>query len=337
MKKNESDIRPIIVNYLDGSATKEDKRTLLEWLKLSETNRKLFHDVSDIWRKSDESVDDSAKVADIMSRLKNNHFEQKFKKPEKEVVKRHNLIKWYRIAAAVVFFCLIGTGAYWLGVNNGEKEHSTVNRLITAKGSKGMFHLPDGSIVWLNSESSLTYSADFSGKNRVVNLVGCALFDVVHDESRPFIVNTGNTSIRVLGTCFNVDNYSNMKDLRVALLRGKIQIFNNQSHSTILNPDELYEYNTKSGLSSVSKVNACLYANWINKRLVFDNDCLRDILISFEGWYQTDIECPEELAENVRMSLTVRQENITEILDAMCAIAPIKYIVSNNKIKVIKN
>ena len=125
--------------------------------------------------------------------------------------------RWMVIASAL--FLLIGI-SYRVGYQ--QANHILVQKeLITAKGSKGLFTLHDGSIVWLNSESKFVYPEAFSGDERRVQLEGEAYFEVQEDKSKPFIVQAGAINIEVLGTHFNVDSYTSGETIYTALLLEK--------------------------------------------------------------------------------------------------------------------
>lgn len=112
-------------------------------------------------------------------------------------------------------------------LNRGEhhkKASPAFSEIATKKGSKSNIKLPDGTQVWLNADSKLTYNGNFSGLTREVTLSGEAYFDVAHDSLHPFIIHTGKANIRVLGTAFNVRNYPQDKSLEATLMRGKIEI-----------------------------------------------------------------------------------------------------------------
>ena len=321
-----TDINFIIIRYLDGSASLEEKRQLLQWLKESEKNRSDFTDTRDLWLSCNASADNELEVDIALDRLKMrimNEHERIGKKT------RRSFIRWYQ--AAAVLLVLFGL-YFWLSIEQTEPKLMVQNQLITAKGSKGKFTLPDGTVVWLNSESRLVYPDQFADGKRTVNLVGGAYFEVVKDEKKPFIVKAGDVDVEVLGTSFNISSYPFKDNIETALLSGSVKISGPSVRKEIyLKPNEVFEYKRDLHAVSVKSANASLYADWIKDRLVFDNRPLSDILISMEGWYNMDIVCPEKFAESTYMSFTIRQEDIDEILRAMSFIIPISYQIKNGK------
>lgn len=326
MENFTTDINFIIIRYLDGSASLEEKRQLLQWLKESEKNRSDFTDTRDLWLSCNASADNELEVDIVLDRLKMrimNEHERIGKKT------RRSFIRWYQ--AAAVLLVLFGL-YFWLSIEQTEPKLMVQNQLITAKGSKGKFTLPDGTVVWLNSESRLVYPDQFADGKRTVNLVGGAYFEVVKDEKKPFIVKAGDVDVEVLGTSFNISSYPFKDNIETALLSGSVKISGPSVRKEIyLKPNEVFEYKRDLHAVSVKSANASLYADWIKDRLVFDNRPLSDILISMEGWYNMDIVCPEKFAESTYMSFTIRQEDIDEILRAMSFIIPISYQIKNGK------
>ncbi len=320
----------IIIRYLDGSASLEEKVQLLHWLKESEENRCDFTDTRDLWLSSEVAGSNELEVDIALDRLKSRILREHKQIGRKT---RRPFTRWHQVAA--VLLVLIGV-YYWLFFEQAETKFIVQTQLITAKGSKGRFTLPDGTVVWLNSESRLVYPDQFADGTRTVNLVGGAYFEVVKEEKRPFIVKAGDIDAEVLGTSFNISSYPFMDDIETALLNGSVKISGHSLREPVyLRPNEVFEYKKENHSSSVKTANASLYADWIKDRLTFDNRPLSDILISMRGWYNTEIECPEEFAESTYMSFTIRQENIDEILRAMSFIIPIKHQIKKDKIIII--
>ena len=211
MENFTTDINFIIIRYLDGSASLEEKRQLLQWLKESEKNRSDFTDTRDLWLSCNASADNELEVDIALDRLKMRIMNEHERIGKKN---RRSFIRWYQ--AAAVLLVLFGL-YFWLSIEQTEPKLMVQNQLITAKGSKGKFTLPDGTVVWLNSESRLVYPDQFADGKRTVNLVGGAYFEVVKDEKKPFIVKAGDVDVEVLGTSFNISSYPFKDNIETAL------------------------------------------------------------------------------------------------------------------------
>jgi transmembrane sensor len=171
----------------------------------------------------------------------------------------------------------------------GEKNNQLkYNTLSNPRGSKVInMLLADGSKVWLNAGSSLTYPVSFYTKERKVAVTGEAYFEVFHDASRPFIVSNGSMNIRVLGTHFNVNAFEDKdKDIKVTLLQGLVEI-NNGKTSDLLKPGEQASVNEEIKVESdvdLDKVMA-----WKNGFFGFDNATLHEVLKEISRWYDVEV------------------------------------------------
>lgn len=331
MTNKTTDINEIIIRYLNASATQEEKVYLLQWLKESENNRSDFVETRDLWLACDVVSDNELEVEIALEKFKSRILSES---KRISVLRERSTIFYKQVAAACLL--LIGIGSWFaLRSHFGTQALMVKNQLITADGSKGRFELPDGTIVWLNGNSSLTYLDSFTDGKRDVTLNGEAYFEVTKNKNSPFSIQLGDLAIQVLGTKFNVSNYGTDREIKTALLSGSIKITGTAlNKEVILKPDQLFTYSKQSNKGSVDSVEAQLYANWIKDKLIFDHEKLSDILICLEGWYGVTFNCNKSFAETTRMSFTVRGESIDEILSAMEMIVPIKYDKKGNEVTI---
>lgn len=145
---------------------------------------------------------------------------------------RSLLIRVAGIAAAIA---LIGGFSLSYLFNGGDNWVASrfENVVMAPSGQKSQLLLPDGTEVWLNSGSRLSYSYEFNTLDRVVNLEGEAFFDVKKDQQHPFVVKTGMVEVKVHGTSFNVQAYTDEEDIRVALLHGKVSLLSAASQGLL--------------------------------------------------------------------------------------------------------
>lgn len=190
-----------------------------------------------------------------------------------------------------------------------------VNTLSTVRGQQYRVVLPDGSKVWLNSASSITYPTSFSGmQNRAVKLIGEAYFEVAKDRSRPFIVKTGKQEVEVLGTHFNVNSYNDEKATRTTLLEGSVKVTNEKGQS-LLKPGQ--QAAVSGGSLVISKVNTHESVAWKNGDFMFDNERFDSILRQLSRWYNVDIT-GSGTDKDLRFSGTIsRSKPISTVLRAL--------------------
>lgn len=171
------------------------------------------------------------------------------------------------------------------------------NTLSTAKGETYQLRLPDGSKVWLNAASSISYSPTLTaGGQRSIKLNGEAYFEVAKDKANPFIVTTNGQEVRVLGTHFNINAYGDEKEVKTTLLEGQVRVVRlnaRQTLSTVAKTVILLP-NQQSILSSTGQlrlvdVDASLAIAWMQGKFKFDNASLEDVLREMSRWYNVQI------------------------------------------------
>lgn len=337
MEGNTNDTNEIIIRYLDGSASLEEKRRLLCWLKQSDQNRDDFSMTRDLWLACNAATGNELEVDIALEKLRGRILHEQCRMEQQAHRGRWHLHARRWVQAAAILLLLLSIGyAISNRRENGISQTVIRNQLITAEGSKGRFTLPDGSVVWLNAQTKLTYPDPFQSDKRQVMLEGEAYFEVAKEQERPFIVQAGEIEIEVLGTCFDISSYSSSDLIKAVLLSGSIKVSGKTIGEPIyMKPNDLFKYRRSDQVASVEQTHANFHADWIKDKLVFDNDCLSDILTSMEGLYHVAIECPQSFAQSTRLSFTIRQESIEEVMAAISQIIPIRYEIKDKKIDII--
>ncbi|WP_205510966.1 FecR family protein [Longitalea arenae] len=179
-------------------------------------------------------------------------------------------------------------------------DHSpmTFNTLTTPRGGQYQLTLPDGSKVWLNAASSITYPTSFASNERVVTVTGEVYFEVAKQATRPFIVKKGSTSVTVLGTHFNVNAYEDEVNLKVTLLEGSVKvnsaIDNGQSamdprFAAILKPGQQAIVSAHSPLTIDHSPNVDKVMAWKNGIFNFHKASLQEVMRQLSRWYNVDV------------------------------------------------
>lgn len=256
--------------------------------------------------------------------------------PEKDGRKpfRSKALKYCIAAAAAAAIFL--TGAATSELVTGKRQETV---LMASSENISSYTLPDGSKVWLNKNSWLTYNQRFGKRTRQVALKGEGYFEVNRDERRPFIVKMQNDlDIKVLGTTFNACNYPSLNKAEVILRSGSVQVSDNgRNEHVILKPNQKFTWN--EGTAEISSVNAMNCCRWFEHRLVFDNVKLKDILENLSHKYQTEISLNVGNLADKHMSMTIRDESVEDILDILTTLLPIRWryqgaeIIIENKTK----
>lgn len=262
------------------------------------------------------------------------HEEAEAPRLEKRKIFRSKALKYCIAAAAAAAIFL--TGAATSELVTGKRQETV---LMASSENISSYTLPDGSKVWLNKNSWLTYNQRFGKRTRQVALKGEGYFEVNRDERRPFIVKMqNNLDIKVLGTTFNACNYPSLNKAEVILRSGSVQVSDNgRNEYVILKPNQKFTWN--EGTAEISSVNAMNCCRWFEHRLVFDNVKLKDILENLSHKYQTEISLNVGNLADKHMSMTIRDESVEDILDILTTLLPIRWryqgaeIIIENKTK----
>ncbi len=228
-----------------------------------------------------------------------------------------------------------GELAYTKG-NENKKYIRVKNKIEIPHGGEYVITLGDGTKVWLNSESILEYFVPFDPAKREITLSGEAYLEVAKDTTRPFIVNTKEMNIRVLGTHFNVSTYKDESPVKTTLVEGSVQIIPSHGSfsSLVLKPGEQASLD-ENGLR-VEKVNTDLYTSWIQGYFVFENEPLSVIFQKLSRWYDIQVMFTGHDAEKELFSGKLpRFENFQVILDMICKVSKAEVEMEGKIVRVI--
>jgi transmembrane sensor len=258
--------------------------------------------------------------------------------------------------AAIVLFILffIRTDSK----DNLPAPKTAANTVSTRPGSKSKIELPDGTQVWLNADSKLEYSGDFSGRLREVKLSGEAYFDVVKDKSRPFIIHTSTVQIKVLGTAFNVRSYPSGKTTETALIRGSVEVtLNGQpDKKVILKPNEKVvidnasaEMNTTANPKKTKEKETMLVSAvhldkkdqevyetmWVKNKLAFDETPFDDMIAEIERWYNVSIIVKNKALSAGTYTVTFENKTLDEVLEGLQFSAHFQYQLKDGVVTIL--
>lgn len=171
-----------------------------------------------------------------------------------------------------------------------ESDEPLRHTLRTPRGGEYSLELPDGTRIWLNSETELSYTVGTHSDTREVTLSGEAYFEVAHDPSRPFFVNSTTIKVHATGTAFNVSAYADEPEVHVTLVEGGVNIEDQTQVLASLTPNEQFSMDTASGKYSVRTVNPEVANAWKDGYFYFDDEPLGSIIRKLQRWYDVKIE-----------------------------------------------
>jgi len=206
-------------------------------------------------------------------------------------------------------------------------EQVTYHQVKSAPGTVTRLELPDKSIAWLNSGSTLTYPSVFNDKERIVKLSGEGYFEVESDEEHPFYVTVDDDlKFMAYGTAFNINAYADESYVEAFLERGKIDVISLKKTIT-LEPEKQALFDKKENRITVSTANPDEKTGWKDGRLVFRNTPLPDVLKKLSKRYNVDIELHKKGNEEYKYYATFTTETIEQILNYLRFTAPIEWSV----------
>lgn len=217
----------------------------------------------------------------------------------------------------------------------GPYDKNQYNTIETPKGGRYQVRLPDGSNVWLNAASKLTFPSSFiTLKSRMVELSGEAYFEIAKDKEHPFIVKTYNQVVEVFGTQFNINSYVDEPNVKTTLLEGSIKVSENKGIDKILKPGQQSTI-TSSGLK-VENVDIDLAVAWKNNQFVFESDDIQYIMRMIARWYNVEVEYVGAIPKNKFGGAVSRFENVSEVLKSLESTGRVKFKIEGRRILVSK-
>lgn len=266
---------------------------------------------------------------------------------------------WWRYAAVAAAIAAL-VWVLWPArmAQPGAGSTLPTNEITTRKGSKSKVLLPDGTTVWLNAGSRLTYADTYGKQDRTVTLSGEAYFDVKHNPSLPFELHTSHLHITVLGTVFNVKAYPEESTTETSLLKGRIEVEvkDRPGDKIILAPNQklLVEKNDSkpasasindtnpeplivlSRLKPIPTVGVVAETAWLENQLVFSNEAFEVLALKMERWYNVSIAIEDSSLLGRRFTGSFENENVDEALTALSIAHGFAYQRQGTSIRIFK-
>jgi len=319
------DIDKIIFLHLSGEANLEEIQELRNWLNSGPQNKAEFENIAGFWKSSKIDFQAENKDEAFLSLLERiNRSQNEVKELNHPYLSRKFNGRWksfIKVAAAVALM-VSSIIAIELGINAKENditvpEKATVNKK-NPLGQKSTIKLPDGSTVWLNAGSSISYPEKFDSSERRIDLKGEAFFDVKRDENRPFVVKVGDINVSVLGTRFNVRAFPEEVVANVSLVSGKVKVdrygSDSQHESFFLDPGEEISYNEKSGEIVKQKFDIEDVTAWKDGIFILRDDSFASFVQKLERWYGVEVKVEGKPTDNFIVTGEFLNENMENVL-----------------------
>lgn len=280
------------------------------------------------------------------------------------LLEEHPKRKVYRYMwMAAAGLLLLTAAAWWLFLLPQENQHkvlagrSAANEVSTRNGSRTRIQLPDGTHVWLNAGSKLSYDKNFGNGLREVTLTGEAFFDVEKDAEAPFIIHTAKIDVKVLGTTFNIKSYPNDRTTEATLIGGvieaslrdrpdekirlrpseKIVVINETSSFEHLPAGKTARQRAEAPILSVQRLtyykpesDIIVETSWIDNKLVFREESFAELALQMERWYGVTIQFRNKAIKELRFTGIFESETIQQALNALKMTAAFNYNIQGN-------
>lgn len=336
MEEENKHIDELIADYLTEGLDKNALDELKTWIAASAENQQYFIRQREIWFSAVSR--EAASVYDKDKAFENFRNRVESQKEIQSTSRRgFSLSALWRYAAVVAIIIAVGCISYWQGEVNVKDTFADIS-VEAPLGSKTKLYLPDGTLVWLNAGSRMTYSQGFGVDNRKVELEGEGYFEVKRNEKIPFFVKTKDLQLQVLGTKFNFRDYPEDHEVVVSLLEGKVGLNNllREEKEAVLSPDERAVLNKANGLLTVESVTASNASQWTDGYLFFDEELLPDIAKELERSYNVKIHIANDSLKTFRFygNFVRREQNIQEVLEALASTEKMQYKIEERNITI---
>ena len=346
-----------ILRFLSGESSEQEIQQMQDWLQESEGNRQLFALHKRKWlnaRKLAEYDADRIKQGKEKVDLKINN-----KELQRNLKRANRRIQMLAYAASTALLLGIASVLFLSHKGTPVKQTAALTdvKIEVPYGSKSLMTLPDGSKVWMNAGSKLSYPADFGLSSRTIYLTGEAYFDVAKMEEIPFFVNTDVIKIKVYGTAFNIKAYSDDQLVETTLDHGAITIIRHDAPDREISvaPNQKIsirretQKTTGSSTPTVATTQSSkplesldvqevrdteVITAWKDNRLVFDQEPLWSVAKKLERRYNVQFRFSSEKIKSIRYTAAIKEMPIDQVLEAisLTSPSPIQYIIKGSEI-----
>jgi transmembrane sensor len=326
----------LIIRSLSGEASYDEQASINEWLLANSSNQEFYEDSHQLlpdYEKEEVYQIIQNRIKESEANLVQTSSQISYHTPERK-------FGWLKIAASWAFIAVTGLSAYWFVTRTKLTDQPNWVTITNEAGKRSKVFLPDSSVVWLNTNSSLGYPMQFTSDHRDVVLRGEAFFEVTEDAKSPFTVITGNIHTTVLGTSFNINSENEANDISISVLTGKVKVLRvneNKKEQQLgqLNPNEQLSYTESNNSYQIKTLaNAYDYASWKDGTLRFRNMNFEQIAQKLEHWYGMKIIFKDDAIRKCQLEGTFYDVPIEKVMKMLSITARFEYVIQGDSITV---
>jgi ferric-dicitrate binding protein FerR (iron transport regulator) len=331
--KNDS-VKELLTRHLAGETSVDEAEQVHAWLDQKPENEQYYNDLRKVFDLSQQHyARQSHQDLDINIDAEWNQFVNQISKPEGKSVtmpapERQSASTWYRVAAAAIILIVSGFALNYFLNRETDIQYQTAD-------STQEVVLPDGSHVTLNRYSRLALTSSFGKEKRTLTLTGEGFFDVAHDKSKPFIINTKSTRVEVVGTSFNVRAYDSLEKVEVTVQTGIVKFAVpqlNQEVKLVAGEKGIY---AKENSKVESKVNDdANFISWNTQKIVFNENSLQSVIETLSKTYHVNIVLSADVPASCVVTVTFDHQSLDAVLHVLESTLNLKYIVNGNRIEI---
>ncbi|OFY42926.1 MAG: hypothetical protein A2X18_02200 [Bacteroidetes bacterium GWF2_40_14] len=344
--------KELLLKYIKGEVSKAEESEIFEWIERDPENKKYFLLLNNLW--ISQNISDEKATPEELREIQSLTTKKNLLTTKKKF--SFNGIRRYLPYAAAIFI-LMSISLNLFLINNSAKlreagqvipvrlselRSENKHEIYTEKGVKARITLPDGSKVWLNSDSKITFPDKFESDIREIAFSGEAYFDVTRDSLRPMIITTNkNFKIEVLGTKFNIRSYDNDSEAQMTLYSGSINVVsasgkrgttNSGEVITKLKPLETCIIRERQTPVHLKPVNAEKQVAWKNGKIIFESTPMSEVLKILERWHGTQFIVKDQSVYKFDITAKFRSESIVQIMEMIKYCSLVDYTVDSNKV-----
>lgn len=324
---NHTQFEDLAVKYLAGSATPEEVEQLEVWVKSDEEKRRLFFDIKRSWMLVSSSPKAFQK-SHAWEKIASQTFQTESKNNVRTLQPKSSggIITLWRVAAAIL---LLITGIYSVYYFAGFREKEWV-----AMDQHQERILDDASRVHLHRNSTLIYPARFRSNERRVKLEGEAFFEVTEDAQKPFVVETSNIEIHVLGTSFYVNTRGEADETEVIVQTGKVAMVASDKVQLPLTEGQRGIYHHDRNELAEARVENPNFISWKTRILVFEDSGLKEVFEVIGDTYGVNFSLADSSLENCRLTALFNDKTLAEVLAIVAETFSLRYTRTQEEIRV---